>query len=55
MKYAFDKSGSNLYNANNTVIITGDAGSGKTSVVGKSVIDFLGPETKILCVGPTST
>lgn len=40
MKYAFDKSGSNLYNANNTVIITGDAGSGKTSVVGKSVIDF---------------
>lgn len=55
MKYAFDKSGSNLYNANNTVIITGDAGSGKTSVVGKSVIDFLGPETKVLCVGPTST
>lgn len=55
MKYAFDKSGSNLYNANNTVIITGDAGSGKTSVVGKSVIDFLGSETKILCVGPTST
>ena len=55
MKYAFDKSGSNLYNANNTVIITGDAGSGKTSVVGKSVIDFLGPETEILCVGPTST
>lgn len=55
MKYAFDKSGSNLYNANNTVIITGDAGSGKTSVVGKSVIDFLRPETKILCVGPTST
>lgn len=55
MKYAFDKSGSNLYNANNTVIITGDAGSGKTSVVGKSVIDFLGPKTKILCVGPTST
>lgn len=54
MKYAFDKSGSNLYNANNTVIITGDAGSGKTSVVGKSVIDFLGPETKVLCVGPTS-
>lgn len=55
MKYAFDESGSNLYNANNTVIITGDAGSGKTSVVGKSVIDFLGPETKVLCVGPTST
>lgn len=55
MKYAFDKSGSNLYNTNNTVIITGDAGSGKTSVVGKSVIDFLGPETKVLCVGPTST
>lgn len=55
MKYAFDKSGSNLYNANNTVIITGDAGSGKTSVVGKSVIDFLGPKTKVLCVGPTST
>lgn len=55
MKYAFNKSGSNLYNANNTVIITGDAGSGKTSVVAKSVIDFLGPKTKVLCVGPTST
>lgn len=55
MKYAFDKSGSNLYNANNTVIITGDAGSGKTSVVGKSVIDFLGPQTNVLCVGPTPT
>lgn len=55
MEYAFDKSGNKLYNANNTVVITGDAGSGKTSVVGKSVIDFLNPDTKILCVGPTDT
>lgn len=55
MDYAFSKSGSIYYNASNTVIITGDAGSGKTSATCKSVVDFKGPESKVWCVGPTET
>lgn len=53
MKYAFDKSGSNMYNCTNTTIITGDAGAGKTSVVAKGVVKFFGDEAKVYCAGPT--
>lgn len=51
--YAFDQSGSTMYNASNTTIITGDAGAGKTSVVAKGIIHFFGKDTKVVCAGPT--
>lgn len=53
MGYAFDQSGSTMYNASNTTIITGDAGAGKTSVVAKGIIHFFGKDTKVVCAGPT--
>lgn len=53
MEYAFDQSGSTMYNASNTTIITGDAGAGKTSVVAKGIIHFFGKDTKVVCAGPT--
>lgn len=53
MKYAFDKSGSNMYNCTNTTIITGDAGAGKTSVVAKGIVKFFGNDAKVYCAGPT--
>lgn len=53
MGYAFDQSGSTMYNASNTTIITGDAGAGKTSVVTKGIIHFFGKDTKVVCAGPT--
>lgn len=53
MKYAFDKSGSDMYNCTNTTIITGDAGAGKTSVVAKGIVKFFGDDTKVYCAGPT--
>lgn len=53
MEYAFDQSGSTMYNASNTTVITGDAGAGKTSVVAKGIIHFFGKDTKVICAGPT--
>lgn len=49
--YAYDKGGHSMPNVKNTVIINGDAGTGKTSVVVSNIVDFY--NSNVMCVGPT--
>lgn len=49
--YAYTKSGNSKPNVKNTVVISGDAGTGKTSVVVTNIVDFY--DSNVICVGPT--
>lgn len=49
--YAYTKSGNSKPSVKNTVIISGDAGTGKTSVVVTNIVDFY--NSNVICVGPT--
>lgn len=51
IEYAYDKSGNSMPDIKNTVIISGDAGTGKTSVVVANIVDFY--NSNVMCVGPT--
>lgn len=52
MQYAFDKSGSKMHNNLHTIVITGDAGAGKTSVLVKGITKFYSDQS-VYCAGPT--